>query len=144
MVYISSPTSPEEFREYYDLRWRVLRAPWDQPPGSEQDEWEPLASHITARDQTGQLIGVGRLHINDTDQVWIRYMAVEPESRGQGTGKAVYNALEQIAVAAGATHINLNARESAVPFYQQLGFRIITDGPTMFGEIRHKLMQKKL
>lgn len=35
--------SDENFEEYYYLRWKVLRKPWNQPIGSEKDELEKTA-----------------------------------------------------------------------------------------------------
>ena len=55
---VASPRTPKEFEEYYDLRWRILRAPWQQPRGSEKDDWEHLADHVSARDPGGRLLGV--------------------------------------------------------------------------------------
>ena len=37
---VRPPQNPEEFERYRDLRWRILRAPWNQPRGSELDEIE--------------------------------------------------------------------------------------------------------
>jgi hypothetical protein len=42
----------------------------------------------------------------------------------------------------GAKVVVLNARESAIPFYQKHGYQIIGDAPTMFGSIKHSKMQK--
>ena len=36
------PETAEEFDAYYNLRWMVLRAPWNQPTGSEKDEYEGI------------------------------------------------------------------------------------------------------
>lgn len=35
---IKSPQTRDEFFAYYDLRWQILLAPWNQPKGSEQDD----------------------------------------------------------------------------------------------------------
>ena len=37
-VEIRSPKTTDEWQEYYDLRYRVLRQPWNQPRGSERNE----------------------------------------------------------------------------------------------------------
>jgi hypothetical protein len=42
---IRSPETVEEFMQYYELRWRLLRKPWNQPKGSEKDEKEDEAFH---------------------------------------------------------------------------------------------------
>ena len=68
---LRSPEGPDEFDQYYDLRWRILRAPWQQPRGSEQDEWEDEAVHVAAF-ISGKLVGTGRLHRTADDRAQIR------------------------------------------------------------------------
>jgi len=144
MIQINSPVTDKDFAEYYDLRWRILRAPWNQPRGSERDEWEDNAIHICARDDNGHLVGAGRMHTNSSGETWIRYMATEANCRGQGVGSAICQALEKAANQSGKSIIKLNAREHAVPFYIKQGFVVIGEGPTMYNEIHHKTMQKIL
>ena len=33
---VRPPQTPEEFERYRDFRWRILRAPWNQPRRTEQ------------------------------------------------------------------------------------------------------------
>ena len=48
MYKVITPTTPEELDKYYDLRWRVLREPFQRPKGSEQDEYDPVSyTHLT-------------------------------------------------------------------------------------------------
>ncbi|MEJ2362384.1 MAG: thioesterase, partial [Gammaproteobacteria bacterium] len=35
-----SPQTKQEWQAYFDLRWRILRAPWQQARGSERDDLE--------------------------------------------------------------------------------------------------------
>jgi ribosomal protein S18 acetylase RimI-like enzyme len=122
----------------------VLRAPWNQPRGSERDALEVPATHVTARDGSGRLLGIGRVHSNGVDEMQIRYMATHEDYRGRGVGRAIVERLEAIATAGGARLIRLNAREPAVGFYERLGYEVAGDGPTLFGTIRHKRMVKRL
>lgn len=144
MLTVNHPESPEEFEEYYDLRWRVLREPWGQPRGSEKDEFDPTADHVTARDKEGNLIGIGRLHLNNDREAQIRYMATEEDARGSGAGRVIIARLEVIARKSGVRRITLNARENIVGFYEHLGYRVTGEGPTMFHVIRHSKMEKEL
>jgi len=137
---LTEPASPEEMTEYFEFRWRELREPWQQPRGSERDDLEAGARHIAARAATGEIIGVGRIHWNDDGKAQIRYVA----TLRRGVASAIMRRLEQIAADSGARVIVLNAREIAVPFYSSLGYEITGDGPTIFGTIAHKRMQKKL
>jgi len=141
---LTEPASPEEMAEYFEFRWRELREPWQQPRGSERDELEAGARHIAARAASGEIVGVGRVHWNDDGNAQIRYVATAKAHLRSGIGTAIMRRLEQIAEDSGAGLIVLNAREIAVPFYSSLGYEIIGEGPTIFGTIAHKRMQKKL
>jgi len=121
-----------------------LRAPWGQPRGSERDEFEDAACHLLARNDAGEPIGVGRIHWNSDDEARIRYMATHRDHRGRGVGAAIIERLEQIARERGTRHIVINARQRAVPFYEKLGYTVISDGETLFGVIPHKRMHKQL
>ena len=141
---IAKPETPDQLEEYFDLRWRELRAPWNQPQGSERDELEESADHVTARDENGRLLGIGRLHLNRGAEAQIRYMATEEHARGRGVGRGVVKELERLARAHGARRIVLNARLSVVGFYEHLGYSVTGSGPTMFDEVDHVRMEKRL
>ena len=144
MLNVVRPETPEEFREYFELRWRILRAPWNQPRGTEQDEFEEVAEHVSVRDDAGRLLGIGRLHLNSSREAQIRYMATEEESRNLGVGRTIVEKLEELAAGHGVERIVLNARDSVVRFYELLGYQIVGAGPIMFGEIRHVQMEKRI
>src|SRR5215211_5987960 len=99
---VRSPQTDEEFAHYYELRWRVLRAPWGEPPGSERDELEEAAEHAFIQNDDGEPLAVGRLHFNSPEEAQIRYMAVAEPSRGQGLGRRIVKHLEAIARERGA------------------------------------------
>lgn len=144
MIKLSEPKTPPEIDAYFEFRWRHLRAPWDMPRGSEKDELEASAMHISASTDSGALIGVGRIHLNSDDEAQIRYMATADSHRGRGVGTAIVARLEQLAKEHGATRVIINARENALPFYQKLGYKVFRGSPTLIGTIAHKLMQKRL
>ncbi|MFN3874190.1 MAG: GNAT family N-acetyltransferase [Ignavibacterium sp.] len=139
---IKTPQTRKEFFDYYDLRWRILRAPWNQPKGSEQDELEGLAIHIIAV-ENDKIVGCGRAHFNSDDEAQIRYMAVENEWRGKGVGKLILDELEKRVVEKGAKKIILHARESVVKFYEKNGYIVVKPSHTLFGTIPHYLMEKQ-
>ncbi len=51
-VKICKPLTKEEFKKYYDLRWKVLRKPWKQPKGSEKDEREKESIPLSFKEIT--------------------------------------------------------------------------------------------
>lgn len=144
MLQIAKPETPEQLDEYFDLRWRILRAPWDQLRGSEKDEFDAVADHVTVRNQDGRLLGIGRLHLNSEEEAQIRYMAVEEDCRGFGVGRAIIRKLEALARARGAARIVLNARDDVVGFYQRCGYSVVGPGPTLFDKVKHSKMEKGL
>lgn len=140
---IKSPQTRQEFFDYYDLRWRILRAPWNQPKGSEQDELEGQAIHIIAV-ENDKIVGCGRAHFNSDSEAQIRYMAVENEWQGKGVGKVILDELEKKVIAKGAKKIILHAREDVIKFYEKNGYTIVKPSHTLFGVIRHYLMEKRI
>ncbi len=138
------PTSDIDWERYFDLRWRVLRAPWQQPKGSEKDDREADSVHLMLCDASRMPLAIGRLHLNSPYEAQIRFMAVDPMVTRQGLGATVLKALEERAVEAGARRIVLNAREQAIPFYQKHGYLVTGEAETMFGSVFHSRMTKNL
>ncbi|SDK66106.1 Predicted N-acyltransferase, GNAT family [Catalinimonas alkaloidigena] len=145
MIRIIQPQTPDELRRYYRLRYEVLRKPWGQPEGSEQDNPdEHTSQHFAALDEDGETVAVCRLHLNNADEAQVRYMGVSEKVRGQGVGKQLLSAAEMAAKAQGAKYVMLHARENAVPFYKSAGYHIIADSYLLFGTIQHYQMRKEL
>jgi len=140
---VCEPKTEEEFEKYYDLRWRILRKPWNQPRGSEKDDLEKDSIHIMVLEGS-EVIGVGRGHFNSKDEAQIRFMAVEDNQQKKGVGKAIVSELEKRLREKKAKYIVLNARESAADFYKKQGYRIVEKGHTLFVSIPHFKMRKDL
>lgn len=149
-ITVKEPINEDEIKSYYYLRWKMLRAPWQQPQGSEKDEFEANACHRMACLQEGEIIGVGRLHqktmLNDYSErvAQVRYMAVSPDYQRMGIGTRILSALEEAARQWGTQLIMLNSRESAVAFYQRQGYQVIAPSQLLYGEIAHYEMRKAL
>lgn len=141
---IGAPATDEEFEKYFDLRWRILREPWQQPRGSEKDELEHGSHHVMVCDENNQVIGVGRLHAATDTQGQIRYMAVDTARQGKGIGGLLLKELERIAKEKKFSSILLHARENAVPFYLQRGYTQLEKSHLLFNSIQHFKMIKYL
>ncbi|MCI2285728.1 bifunctional GNAT family N-acetyltransferase/hotdog fold thioesterase [Colwellia sp. MSW7] len=141
---LRAPNSTEEFSQYYHLRWKILRQPWQQPEGSEQDQQEQSALHRMIVDEDNKVLAVGRLEKVTEQQGQIRYMAVDDNMQGQGLGQQIIRALEQQASMLGITEIVLNAREQALGFYEKLGYKMRGYSHTLFGDVKHYSMTKKI
>ena len=144
LLTMKQPENEKEFEDYYELRWRILREPWQQPKGSEKDELENESFHIMACDENKKVIGVGRLHLNNETEAQIRYMAVAPEHIEQGIGTLMLEALEEKSRREDCRAIVLDARENAVVFYQKKGYELLEKSHLLFGSIQHYRMLKRL
>ncbi|MGD8673028.1 MAG: GNAT family N-acetyltransferase [Thiogranum sp.] len=137
------PRSDAEWTAYYALRWRILRAPWQQQ-GPECDESDAISTHRLVCDRQGRVLAVGRLHRVDGTTGQIRFMAVDTGQQRKGYGSLLLKALEQAARELGLHRIILQARENAVPFYRHHGYHTVEKSFLLFDEIQHYLMSKQL
>lgn len=138
------PKTPVELDRYYQLRWEVLRRDWNRPKGSEKDDGEEGAIHAMIVDKNDKAIAVCRLQIPDKAMGQIRSMGVKAEHRGKGYGAIIISYLEHSAKQSGLSKIFLDARENAVAFYEQMGYKITEKSYLLFGEIQHWRMEKSL
>ncbi|GEO05300.1 hypothetical protein AAE02nite_29640 [Adhaeribacter aerolatus] len=141
---IITPATETDFDKYYRLRYDVLRAPWQQPRGSEIAPDDATATHALMLNEADDPIGVCRLHLPTPAEAQIRFMAIHPQYQGQGLGKKILTYVEEKAREQGAQYITLQAREQAVPFYQRAGYRVVAKTHLLFGEIQHYQMRKDL
>jgi len=144
MCYLRQPETDDDFRRYYHFRWQRLRAPWNQPEGSEQDAIEEQSFHVMAENAQREVIGCGRLQFNSAEEAQVRYMAVDERYERKGVGRKMMVKMEQYAVQHGIRTIILNAREPAVGFYRQMGYCLEGESYLLFGEIQHYFMVKTL
>ena len=142
MIRISQPEE-KDMDQYFELRWRVLRKPWNQPRGSEIDEMDDRAIHLAAYDGD-RIVAVARLHFNSEEEAQIRYMAVDERYRNRGIGSEMLKELERVAREKGAKYIVLEARENAVNFYLKNGYVMVKKSFLLFDSIQHYRMMKRL
>jgi ribosomal protein S18 acetylase RimI-like enzyme len=140
---IRSPKTPEEWDSYYDLRYIILRAPWNQARGSERNEGDETAKHLAFFDNES-IIGVGRLDLMPNNIGQIRFMAVSNHLQGKGVGKNLMLHMESMAKEENCNEIILHAREIALPFYEKLDYTVVEKSHLLFNEIQHYLMRKKI
>ncbi len=138
------PKTSADLESYFGLRWRVLREPWDLPRGSERDDREDESIHLMVRSVTGEALAAGRLHLNSPTEAQVRFMAVDPTAQGRGLGSMVLRNLEDRARAAGARRMILNARESALRFYELHAYKVEAPADRLFGGVDHWRMSKEL
>ena len=145
MVEVKLAETQEELESCYELRWKVLRKPWNQPRGSERDELDaPGKSWSALALEEGHPVGTGRLHKNSAEEGQIRFLCVEQELRGRGIGKIIMDALEEKARELGLKKLIANVRQIAEPFYLKRGWKTTGKSHTLFGDIPHVKMEKEL
>lgn len=140
---VHSPLTPEDLGLYYALRYAVLREPWGQPRGSEQDDQEDTAIHAFIK-QNNRVLACGRIQFVDAHTAQVRYMAVAADQQGKGLGKKVLNYLERQSQAAGRLRVLLHAREGAVKFYESAGYKVVKKSHLLWGQVQHWEMEKDL
>lgn len=141
---VIEPVTAIELQQYYTLRWKILRAPWNQPRGSERDALDSCSTHLMVVADNRKVIAAGRLHFNSIREAQLRYMAVDLQQQRKGVGTLLLQALEQRAVTLGAAHIILDARECALRFYRKNGYVAQGAGHVLFNTITHVQMTKSL
>lgn len=139
------PSSEEELTSYYDLRWRILRKPWDQPRGSERDDLDAASYKLMFKTPGDRAVAVGRLHFNSSQEAQVRYMAVDPEWDRSGLGSRILQGLEAEARKRGAQTMVLNSRDKAIGFYEKHGYALSGQAGRLFGgKVQHVRMRKTL
>ena len=142
-VTLTQPETDQDFQQYYNLRWRILRKPWGQTEGSERDITDVNCYHIMAV-INGDVAGVARLEFTDHGFSQLRYMAVDDIYQGKGVGRSILDHMEQYSKENNAREIFLNARENALGFYEKSGYQITEKSYLLFDSIQHYKMFKIL
>ncbi|PKV66898.1 GNAT family N-acetyltransferase [Pontibacter ramchanderi] len=141
---VIEPATPEQYKQYYQLRYYTLRKPWDQPEGSERADDDEQAIHAMLVDDNNEAVGVCRLHLNTPEEGQLRFMGVRGDKQGQRLGDQLISYLEDRARQLGATFMTLQARENAVNFYRRNGYEVVEKTYLLFGSIQHYKMAKQL
>ncbi len=101
-----------------------LVRPWNEPRGDVARALDGDASTILAGVDGGALVGTVMVG-HDGHRGWLYYLAVTPDRRGEGLGRALVRAAEEWLRERGAPKIQLMVRdgnEAAIGFYESLGY----------------------
>jgi predicted GNAT family N-acyltransferase len=143
MIEIRSPQTENEWQEYYDLRYRVLRKPLNQPIGSEKNEGDKTGIHF-ALFKSKKLLAIARLDIQEDNQAQVRFVAVENNQQGKGYGFSIMQAVEKKCLDLKINKIILHARDYAVDFYLKQDYKLIEPSYKLFDALQHYLMEKEI
>lgn len=140
-IEIRSPKTQEEWDVYYDLRYRVLREPLDQPRGSEKTEGDETGEHF-ALFEDDVIKAIARLDHSGENIGQVRFVAVDQSLQGKGYGRMIMEATERRSIERGDKSMILHARDYAVDFYLKIGYTLIEPSHKLFGVLQHFLMEK--
>ena len=144
MIYIvKTNNTPAILEQIIDLRYDILRKPWNQTRLSVTDEFEETAINAYI-EKDGEIVACGRLQNNGNGIGQIRYMAVNNAFQGKGLGKLIVTKLEDEAKHLKLKTIELQARENALEFYKSQGYTIKETSFKLWDIIQHYLMSKQL
>lgn len=146
-------TTREELAAAWDVRFAVFVEEQGVPREVEVDDLDeaPTTTHVLAVDeQTGRVVGTGRLLHDAPGHVHLGRLAVRREVRGQGIGALLVTALEEVALerhVAGdppTVEVVLSAQEAAMGFYRRLGYAAVTGERYLDAGIWHQDMARTL
>lgn len=141
MTEIRTPLTDQEWETYYQLRYDVLRAPLNQPPGSERNEGDATGIHF-ALYEDGTLRAIARLDQAEPNVAQVRFVAVNSNCQGKGFGKQIMKAVEETSIARGDFKMILHARDYAVEFYKAQNYVVVEKSYKLFDVLQHYLMEK--
>lgn len=131
--------APAEARE---VRRRVFVEEQRVAPDEEWDAHDEAGTgtlHFVARDGE-RALGCARLRWLD-DAAKIERVAVLPEARERGLGRALMEAAETAAWRRGTEHLRIHAQTRVIPFYERLGWRAL-GLEFVEADIAHRAMEK--
>ena len=125
MITIKTPTTKDEFKAYYALRYKVLREPWGHPKGTEKDDYEPISEHFMAvDDKTGEIIGVVKLFEKSAEVGHFSHLAVASQYQRKGIGRLLVGTVEKQAKGRGFKILGTMSPVTATAYFEKLGYRV--------------------
>jgi predicted GNAT family N-acyltransferase len=140
-VVVREARSNEELMEALELRRRVFSEEQGIRPEADQDGRDGEALHVIAF-HDGTLVATCRL-VMVGEVAMLGRLAVQRSDRRHGVGRAVLEAAERAALAAGARRVALHAQLPVRRFYERSGYSPYGE---VFEEegIGHVAMEKRL
>ena len=132
----------KEYQQMVELRNEILRKPLGLVFDPEELARENEDILIAAFEED-KMLGCCLLTKVDSQCVRLRQMAVQNNLQGKGIGSAMMNYAENVARDAGYNKVIMDARKTAIGFYEKLGYKVTGNE---FEEItvHHLIMEKKL
>lgn len=132
----------DEYRETVALRYRILREPLGLHFTPAQLEAEEDSFHLACY-EGHELLACLVLVPGESGRIQMRQVAVAAGRQGQGIGRRLVRFAEAVAREHGFLEMFLHARETAVPFYEKLGYHRVGE-PFVEVTLPHWEMMREL
>ncbi len=132
----------KEYWKMVELRNEILRKPLGMTL-NEQDIQADKDHILIGAFEDDELLGCCILVRGQEGSAILRQMAVRSQLQGKGIGRALIEFAETIARDSGYSEIAMDARASAVGFYEKMGYRPCSE-PFEKVSIPHVLMKKRI
>ncbi|WP_114570612.1 GNAT family N-acetyltransferase [Exiguobacterium flavidum] len=133
----------EQRRAVRWIRERVFVEEQGVPRELEYDEHDATAIHLLVLDENGRPVATGRTRPYDEDKMKVERVATIAALRGKGFGYELMSAMERVARREGRMILTLGAQVQAIPFYERLGYSIVSEEFEDAG-IPHRTMEKRI
>ncbi|MDP1930389.1 MAG: GNAT family N-acetyltransferase [Gammaproteobacteria bacterium] len=141
MIFREVEFGSDEYRQMLALRESVLRTPIGLSLSVEDVAGEDQQMHFAMLEE-GLLIACVLVKPLSDGAVKLRQMAVSPAHQGRSIGRRLISAVEAELSERGCHGIEMSARQSAIGFYEKLGYQTAGSGYIEQG-IPHVRMVKR-
>jgi len=115
----------DEYERAKEMRYRELYGDWRLPRTLIEDTDGRTYHHLAAFDGE-RVVGFGRLHLEDGESK-VFQVCVDRDYQRRGVASALMSELIALARSEGRDFVILDARDTAVSFYEGLGFVVVSD-----------------
>ena len=122
LYFIEIQFATPEYDELVQLRTKILRKPLGLEFTIDQLSNEYNDFHFGIYNQELKLLGGMIFNNTGNNTLKMRQVAVDDVCQNKGIGKFMVKQSEEWAKEKGFNKIELNARDTAIPFYQSLGY----------------------
>lgn len=132
----------KEYKQMVEMRNQILRKPLGlsfDPAELEREKEDILIGAY----EDDEMLGCCLLTVVDAQTVRLRQMAVKTGLQGKGIGRVLMQFAENLARDRGHTKLVMHARDTAIGFYEKLGYKVTGK---QFEEVSlpHHMMEKDL
>jgi N-acetylglutamate synthase-like GNAT family acetyltransferase len=131
-----------EYDQMVLLRKKILREPLGLSFSEEELAQEKNDILIAAFDED-KILGCCVLTKFNNEKIRLRQMAVRADMQLTGIGASIMTFAENLAKDKGFNYMIMHSRDTAIGFYEKIGYKVTSDEFTEVG-ISHHIMQKEL